>query len=207
MARPKAKTHYILLLAKSADGILTTVRSRTQAIAMQKFKKDELSRYLTELSERAANLKRRDEDAFLGVVMNADGRLGRAISIIEDGTEGETAKNAALIERTVALALDDCPYHELYSAMSALPTDRRKFISALENLIIALGDLITLKFDEGADTAFYRRREAALELARRTDAVRMVKTAKIFLSAIDDAVSNVGVSSIITLTATKIKLP
>ena len=206
LEEPPRKT-YIFLLAKSADGILTTIRSRTQAIAMQKFKKDELASYLTRLSERAANLKRRDEDAFFGVVMNADGRIGRALSIIDDGGEGEISKNAALIEKIVSHSLLESPFQELYRAMSDLPTDRRKFIASLENVIEALRDVLALKFDKDAETVFYKRREDAVALSQKTDAKRIVKVSEIFLSSIDDATSNVGVGSIITLAATKIKLP
>jgi DNA polymerase III delta' subunit len=201
------KNTYIFLLAKSADGILTTVKSRTQAIAMQKFKRDELSSYLTGLSERAANLKMRDGDAFFGVVMNADGRIGRALSIIDDGGEGEISKSYALTEKIVSLALLESPFQELYPAMLDLPTERRKFISSLESLISALNDLVTLKFDAGAEPVFYKRREDALELSQKVSAGRIVKISEIILSAIDDATSNVGVGAIITHTATKIKLP
>ena len=197
---------YIFLLASSADTILTTIKSRAQSTAMSRFEKDELKEHLCRLNERARNMRRFDEETLDSIVMNADGVIGRAISIIEEGGEGEIAASARATEDIVSAICKSAPYSELYTALSNLPTDRKKLISALESLILAIRDIILCRFDAEATPVFYSSREKAIELSRSTSSKKLLRVYDVLTLAIQDAASNVGIQALITGIATKIKL-
>ena len=74
----------ILLLASEADKMLTTIKSRAQAINMQRFDLSALRKYITEKSERANLLSRTDGEALDGILMSADGRIGQALSLLSE---------------------------------------------------------------------------------------------------------------------------
>ena len=197
---------YIMLLARSADTILTTIKSRTQAINMSKFERDELSEFVASCSERARNMKRLNPDAFNSIIMNADGIIGRALSIIEDGKDGEIFKGAQITEEICECICKNSSYSDLYLAVSNLPTDRKKFILALEGLILAIRDIILCRFDEKCVPVFYSSREKAISLSKKTSSKKLLRVYDILTLAIQDAKSNVGTAALITGIATKIKL-
>ena len=200
------KNTYIMLLARSADTILTTVKSRTQAINMSKFEREELSEFVTRLSERARNVKRLNQDAFDSIIMNSDGLIGRALSIIDEGRDGEILKSAQITEEICECICKNSSYSDLYLAVSKLPTDRKKFVPALEGLILAIRDIILCRFDEKCVPVFYSSREKAISLSKKTSSKKLLKVYDILTLALQDAKSNVGISALITGIATKIKL-
>ncbi len=198
---------YIFLLAGSADTILTTIKSRAQLISMSRFEKEEMEGYIASLSEKARNIKMQNPDAFNSVIMNANGVIGRAISVLEDGNDGDITSMAKIVENISLCICSGAGYAELYSAICLLPSnDRKKFISALESLILAIRDIILCRFDENCHPVFYATREAAIELSRKTGSKKLIKVYDIVNASIKDASSNVSIASIITSMATKIKL-
>lgn len=197
---------YILLLALSADSILTTIKSRTQLIKMERFEPQELKKYVEALSEKARNLAKREPDSFEDVIMSSDGVIGEALRTIEEGGAGETKDNALLTQRLMECICQNQSYQELYSAMCTLPTDRKKFIIAIERVLLALRDVLLCKFDERCVPVFYSKRERALELSKKISSKKLTGVYGILTGAIEDAGGNVGISSIITSVATKIKL-
>ncbi len=197
---------YIILLASSADGILTTVKSRAQAIAMQSFEKEELTEYLCRLSEKARNLRRTNGRVLENTVMNADGAIGKALLTLEEGGEGELSASVSLTRQIAEQIYRNASYHELYSAMCALPSDRRSFISSVESLMLAVRDAVLCRFDDKCTPLFYHSREELIEVSKKTSSKRLLAVYDVLTGAIEDAMGNVGISSIITSAATKIKL-
>ena len=72
----------IFLLTLSDDAILTTIKSRTQHVAMQRFDESELERYF---KEKGTPLPSSSTTATRELMMCADGRIGRAIELIGNG--------------------------------------------------------------------------------------------------------------------------
>ncbi len=193
----------IILLADSGDKILTTIKSRTQSIAMQRFYSDEIKRYLKSAD---ANLYPRDDSSLDGILMSADGRIGKAISLLSQKESNENAEDRRLTERIVSSLYPSVPYSELYTAISELPSSRGEFILALESLICAVRDIALIKFGDDVQLLFYTDKEAAKAVAKELNTKRLIKIYEILKYALEDASRNVSTSAITADLGAKIRL-
>lgn len=196
----------ILLLAESADKILTTVKSRAQSIAMQRFDAAELRAYLTSHNDKAALLAKTNPAAFDGIVISADGRIGKAISLLSDKEARENAQDRLVIEDIMESLRPGKPYSELYAAINSLPSARVEFTAAIESLICALRDIILLKFDKSVSLLFYSDREAAQRISEGANTKRLIQIYEMLQSALDDTAKNVSTSVITSNLCAKITL-
>lgn len=192
----------IILLTTSDDAILTTIKSRAQYVNMQKFTPDELDEYFTRGGTSGAFP---GGEARAELLLCADGRIGRAKELF--GAEGEAIH--AMRERTedfIRATAQGAPYSQLYAATKALPTKRDELFEALENVTVALRDLILLKHSEKAPLLFYPVRERAMEIAGTMSARRLMKIYEIITDSLDELGKNVSVSALITNLGARIKL-
>ena len=194
----------IMLLADSADKILTTIKSRTQRIAMQRFYTDEIKNYLR-ANAKGLKLPQHD-DALDGILMSADGRLGKAVRLLSEKEGRENAEDRQLTERIISALYPSVPYSELYTAISELPSSRSDFIFALEALICAVRDIILLKFDGNAQLLFYTNAQDAKTLSKELSTKRLIKIYEILEGALEDASRNVSTSAITADLGAKIRL-
>ena len=74
---------HIILLAESADKLLSTVKSRTQYVQMELFGQRELEDYVTELSSSARSLSQIAPDKLLAILLASGGVIGKAIEMME----------------------------------------------------------------------------------------------------------------------------
>ena len=200
------RSTFIFLLASSADAILTTIKSRAQAISMSKFDKSTLKEYVCLLSEKARSLRKTNEDVLDSIIMSADGVIGRVLAILSEGAEGEIASAAAITESITECICKNASYTELYKALSSLSTDRKKFISMLEGVLLSIRDIILCRFDDKSQPVFYSSSEKAIELSKKSNSKKLLKVYDILSKSIEDASSNVSVATLITSIATQIKL-
>ena len=196
----------ILLLAETADSILTTIKSRTQSITMQRFDSASLLQYLTAHNEKARLYAKSSSELLDGIIMSSDGRIGKAIELLSDKESLENQESRALIERIIAALSPAAPYSQLYAALSELPTARADFSEAIESLMCALRDIILVKFDRNAPLIFYTSPEAVCVASEDLNTKRLFKIYEILKCALEDAGRNVGTSAIIADLGAKIKL-
>ena len=195
----------IMLLADSADKILTTIKSRTQSISMQRFYNNEIKEYVKR-HLKDAKQSALDDTALDGILMSADGRLGKAINLLSEKEGRENAEDRRMIERIVSALYPSVPYSELYTAISTLPSSRGDFILALESLICAVRDIILLKFDGKAQLLFYTNAEDVKALTKELNTKRLIKIYEILESALEDSSRNVSTSAITADLGAKIRL-
>ena len=69
---------YMMLLCENSSALLPTVLSRAPLIRMQIFTEDELDRYLSANDKKAAELRRKDADAYNFALRSAAGSIGAA---------------------------------------------------------------------------------------------------------------------------------
>lgn len=196
----------IFLLADSADKILTTIKSRTQSIAMQRFEVEDLKNYVIKRSDSARAYSNADPQLLHGILMSADGCLGAALSMLSDKHAKENSEERALTERIIEALRPSSKYSTLFSAISELPTSRTEFIESLELAISALRDITLVKFDKEAPLLFYSSREKAIAASRDINTKRLLAIYEILKDALDDATKNVGTSAIIAQLGAKIRL-
>ena len=184
----------IFLLSASDDAILATIKSRTQYISMERFDEDALMRYFG------------NEAAGQGeVLMCADGCIGRAKELLFDGKE-DAKQMRKTTENILRAIKPGTPYSELYLAIKALPSKKNELTEALENLAVALRDLILLKFDKTAPLSFFTSRETGVSIAAQSTAKRLVAIYDVVKDATTDIYKNANTNATITSLGAKIKL-
>ena len=196
----------IILLAESADKILTTVKSRAQSVVMQRFDNAELREYLISNSDKARLIAKSTPSALDGIIISSDGRIGRALGLLSEKEARENEEDRLLTVRIMNALHPGTPYSELYSAISSLPTARVDFIAAVESLISALRDIILVKFAPGVPLLFYSDRADAHKNAESANIKRLLSIYEILESALDDAAKNVSTSVISSNLCAKITL-
>lgn len=200
------KNVIIFLLAQSGDKILTTIKSRAQTVTMERFDADAMRGYLVANSDKAALYSRVDRDTLDGIIMSADGRIGRALMLLSDKESKENAKSRAVTERIVNALGSGTSYAELYSAITELPTSRAELCEALEEVMCAIRDITLVKLDPAAPLIFYTSRDVAKKLAGEMNTKRLITVYELLKGALDDASKNVGISAITAGLGARIKL-
>ena len=192
----------IFMLTESDDAILTTIKSRAQYVAMERFDEDGLIAYF---KSRGTRLPVANEDTLRELMMCADGRIGRAKELVEGGAE-EAKAARELTESFITALKQSTPYSTLYTTIRSLPTKKDELCEALESITVALRDLMLLKYDATAPLLFYPDRAKARELADGMSARRLMRIYDIISDSLDDLARNVNVSAMTTALGAKIKL-
>ena len=188
------KNVVIMLLASGTDSILTTIKSRTQYVAMTRFTTDELSGYLEENSSEARSLAFRDNEAYKALLVSADGRIGKAQKLLNPKEREENEQKRAEIIAIVNALGAKTPYTELYSAVSSLPQKRVEFASSLEILISALGDLISAKKSDSFSPLFFTDSGSAKDAGMDIPTARLMKIYDIVIHTYRECEKNANVT-------------
>lgn len=200
------KNVVILLLASGTDSILTTIKSRTQYIPMSRFTTSELSEYLNGTSSEARSLEFRDSEGYKALLVSADGRIGKALELLNPKTREENEQTRGEILAVVRALGKKTPYTELYAAINSLPQKRAEFSASLEILISALGDLVSAKKSENFQPVFFTDTESAKEAAREVPLVRLLKIYEIVIHTYRECEKNANVNLAAANMASKIKM-
>ena len=199
------KNVVIILLASGTDSILTTIKSRTQYIAMSRFTTEELALHLEKVSPEARSLAFRDQEAYKALLVSADGRLGRAITLSNPKAREENEEARAEIMAVIKSLGKKTPYTELYAAIAALPQKRTEFSAALEMLISALGDLISAKKTDSFSPVFFTDTQATQQIAGDLPLQRLIKIYDIVIHTYRECEKNANVTLAATNMASSIK--
>ncbi len=193
-----------ILLTKSQDKILSTIKSRTRQIVMERFSFESLSEYFLEYSDAARAMNRTQHERFSGILMSAGGSIGAAKLMLEDdGGENEDKRNT-VVKILTSLGTKG-KYTELHRTISELPKTRSELKLVFEHIILAIRDLTVLKHDAGGVLIFFSDRGTALELSKRFNQKRLLAVYDITCSMIENLDKNANVVSLLTSLAAKIK--
>ena len=188
------KNVVIILLASGTDSILTTIKSRTQYIPMSRFTTEELSKYLSGTSSEARNLEFRDPEGYKSLLVSADGRIGKALLLLNPKTREENEATRNEILAVVKALGKKTPYTELYAAINSLPQKRAEFSASLEILIAALGDLVSAKKSDSFNPVFFTDTESAKEAVRDVPIGRLLKIYEIVIHTYRECEKNANVN-------------
>ncbi len=195
----------IMLLACGTDKILTTIKSRAQYIAMERFSFEKIEEYLRSNVPEAARVASSDPAGFRLALMSSDGRIGLAMELITPGRREELAE-----DREITLGIMRClpkstPFTDLHRAISALPTKRQELTEMLEWLIMALRDSIALHYNESIEPSYFTTREEAIELSDRIGQARLNRIYDIILEAHSDNTKNANITMLVASLASRIR--
>lgn len=196
---------YIILLAEECDKILTTIKSRTQFFAMSRFDDSEIEEYLTKKSESAAKLCIEDREAFLTAIIASDGRIGRALELVNRKMANENKELRREILDLIRAICHKSGYAQIYRATASLPRVRSELLLSLEQIITALRDLIALKNGAEAKLLFFISREEAVDTASDISVRRLLSAYDAVLRAHELCYRNANVGNLITNLTSELK--
>lgn len=196
----------IMLLASGTDSILTTIKSRTQYIAMSKFTTDELSVYLSKNVPGTSSIMREDEEGYKAILVSADGRIGRAKDLLDPKNKAENAEKRKETLDVISALGAKVPYTVLYEAISSLPSKRTELSESLETLISALRDLILSKKSESFSPVFFTDTKEAERYAHDIPIRRLVKIYDAVADVHEECYKNANVTLLLSKLAAEIKL-
>lgn len=199
------KNVHIILLAESADKLLSTIKSRTQYVQMELFEYDELLSSVTELSSTAEALNVTDPERLKAILLASGGVIGKALEMLGDGPTEEIQGKRDLVMSFIQALPKKTPFSKLYAACMALPTKRDELRDVLEEIRIAIRDLIVVKLATDTPMAFFLTESVAEEISSGMNQKRLITVYDIVTSAIEDLDKNVVVATLLTDMAVRIK--
>lgn len=155
-----------LLICQSASAMLETVRSRAPVIRTEPISDRMMADYLIGHDPRAKALSA-SPDELAALIEEADGRIGRALTLLDPKQRQPGAARHELAERfakTFCALSNEQTRLELFYGFS---TKRDALCDELATVSLALRDLIVLKKSDDAPLCFWRDRADASELAWR----------------------------------------
>ena len=200
------KNVVIMLLASGTDSILTTIKSRTQYVTMSRFTSEELGGHLEKISADARSLAFRDPEAYKALLVSADGRIGRAVKLLNPREREENEQARTEILSIVRSLGKRTAYTDLYSAITSLPQKRNEFSSALEMLISALADMILAKKSGGFTPVFFTDTNAARESGVDIPLSRLMRIYDIVIHTYRECEKNANVTLAAANMASRIKM-
>ena len=186
----------ILLLTKSEEALLTTVRSRAQTIRTELFDNERLSRYLTR-NERYAAIANADPAKADALLESAHGCIGMAEALLSGGGLTDIMRQRELVD-AVIVALCERDTVPLYDAIRALPSTKRDELADVLRLLgEALRDLILLKRTAEVHLLYYTDKEAAITLSERIGIRRLLSLSDTADEAVESLMRNANVSIVL----------
>ena len=195
----------IMLLCEQADKLLTTIKSRVQHLSISRFSAEELAGHVAAISSEAAAMRHRDPDGYLGLILSADGSIGRALELLTPRLAEKDKEQRALTERLVRCMTAKAAYSEIIAAVGELSQKRAELSSELESLMLALRDIISLKVHAGAPPLFFTSEGERTELSRQLDTRRLFALYDLISKAYEDNQKNANITTLITNLAVNLK--
>ena len=200
------KNVIIMLLADGTDKILTTIKSRTQYVAMSRFTPSEIKGHLLKTNQEAARLMRNDEKRLDEILVSADGRIGRAKILLDARLSEKDKQRRDVIIEIISSLKSRGNYAKLYGAISDLPTKRDELSDVLEGLQNALRDML-LSFKSTSYTPiFFTSLNEAINMRGDISQKRLLKIYEIITDTHQDNEKNANVNLMLTNMTLKIKL-
>ncbi len=161
-----------LLLCEQSDALLETIRSRAPILRMQNVGDTELQEYLLSpahpaVARKAKTLLEQAPEEFAALVRMSDGRIGRALELLEEKKRAPLLAHRADVETLCRLLSDGTKSHELLSLLLTFGERRDELCVRLLTVKQALRDLLALNRSDTAPLVFFTDRESAIDLSAR----------------------------------------
>jgi DNA polymerase-3 subunit delta' len=196
---------YIILITVSAEMMLTTIRSRAQLIQMEIFTQDKLREYVRELSPDAISLEKSDKDKLTGILLSSAGVIGKALCSLDEKSIKENEQRRRCVTDFISAFPKKASFAKLYAAAFAFPQKRDELKEALEDVTVAVRDLIVIRTGAEAQLLFFRSKDEAEGYSISGGIRRLMAIYELIRDAIRDLERNVLISSLLTDLAVKVK--
>ena len=197
----------IFLLSSSSDKILSTIKSRTQFVAMERFTKERLEEYLMSQVPGAKALKLGDQNAFYAVLSKSDGYIGAAMELILPESARIIQDEHSAVLRFMRALEPRTTFSKLYSAVKGLPEARGELAMALEDILKAIGDLVKVKQAKSeVHLAFYSSKEEVADTVKLFSLARLFKIYELVLAAHEKITKNAMTGTVMASLCANIKM-
>lgn len=193
----------LLLLCESAEGMLTTIRSRVQLLRMGYVSRERMRDHLLRVSPDAKRLSS-DEGKLDAVISAADGRIGEALRLLSPKMQSELFRRRALVRELLLASVEARSYSAILSAVSSLPTKRTELSELFPMILDAMRDLCAIRRAPSAPLLFFSDREDARMIAGKSDYVRLYQIEGAIRAAEADIRANANVQTVLTSLATTV---
>ncbi len=200
------KNVIIMLLADGTDKILTTIKSRTQYIAMSRFTFHELKNYLITNSQEAARLLRNDEKRLDEIIVSADGKIGRAKMLLDPKLSEKDKQWREVIIEVLSTLNSRGNYARLHAAISNLPTKRDELGDILEGIQNALRDMLLSYKSTSFVPIFFTSVNDAVNMRRDINQKKLIKIYDIITKSHADNEKNANINLMLTNLMLSIKM-
>ena len=195
----------IILLSTEADKILTTIKSRTQFIQMEIFSYERLREFVLERSDAAKRLYSSDKDKLKGILLASGGVIGNALKLLDEKNISDTEEKRDTVMNFISALPKKASFSRLYSASLSLPQKRDELKAVLEQILIAIRDMIAVKVSIDVQPLFFLSRSDAEEALGSISAKRLTAIFDIITNALSDIDRNVLIPPLLTDIAVRIK--
>lgn len=188
---------YVLffLICESSASLLETVRSRAPIYRMKRLDESEVRDFLLRTSQRAMWLYEEEPDVFETVVKISDGRIGRALSLLEAEARSDVMEHRAVAQSLLSLLVAPDKSSAI-KTVGALGSSRQEVKRYLTEALYATRDLILLKKSDNAPLLFFTDRDEALEISTRYTSISLMR----FYDALSVAISDLEANANVKLT-------
>lgn len=187
----------MFLLARSQDKILTTVRSRTQILRMERLQEEDIRKILA-TDVHAAITLRRDPDAVRALLLAADGNAGRAIALADPRATQELEQRRRTTLNVLDALCGKLSYAGVRDAVFALPDKRTDFPDMAEEVLTALRDLLLIRRDENAVPLFFTDKNDITRYTSQIPVGRLYAAFDIFNQAAASCRANANMNLLLT---------
>ena len=194
-----------ILLVCSSDKILSTIKSRTRQIALERFSPDVLSKYFIDRDFSAREMSKSEPKKFSGAMISAAGSIGRAKLLLNPAVALENEESRESVVKILTALSERGSQLELHRTISSLPKSRGELKPIFENIILAIRDLTAVKHDDGVELIFFNDRAEARELSAKLNQKKLLSIYDLMCSLIEDIDKNANVTVMLTTLAVKIK--
>lgn len=194
-----------LLLCEDSGVLLETVRSRAPRLKTQRLTTDEVQEYICSADGRAQELRKNSPQEFADILTVSAGSIGQALELLDDRKREPIAARRALAREFVS-ALESRSVAAGAKLISRLPQKRDELLLCLEQIRLALRDLIVAKKSDEGELLFYSSRDEAEDVSFALSTSSLMDVFEAVGEAADHAAANGNVRLIIFSLATKCKL-
>ena len=198
----------IILLATECDKILTTIKSRVQYVATERFTKEALTGHLIMRSTRAKELASSGAEGrhqLDEIAVSANGVLGEALKLTDGNLSKERLEARGVAEAVLACAIKG-GYTEIRSALSQLPTKRAELGDYFELIMCALRDMIATRTSENAKCLYFVSRAECDGASEGATLAMLLTIYDVIKEAYGNLVKNANVQSLINNLAARLVL-
>ncbi len=161
-----------LLLCADTEKLLETIKSRAPILYTEQLPPERISEYLLEKSAAAKEIYASSPEKFNGITRSADGSIGAALSLCEEGEKHTELRNTI---RTFLQVWTAHSLSELDLFCDALPSTGEDFTAFLSMLQKALRDIAVYKHETECDLLFFADAEELDTLAARVTAKKALR--------------------------------